>query len=72
MIILTSQRRYENFIRTIGKKRIHEKIRQNVECEIFGECVEEAKEAYTEMVVREIKRGGRGDGKAVAFIVKKL
>jgi len=24
-----------------------EKIRQNVECEIFGECVEEAKEAYT-------------------------
>ena len=51
-----------------------EKIRQNVECEIFGECVEEAKEAYTgEGVVHVRSNETEEEMEAtVKFIVEEL
>ena len=51
-----------------------EKIRQNVECEIFGECVEEAKEAYTGDGVVHVRSNETEEEmeETVAFIVKKL
>ena len=51
-----------------------EKIRQNVECEIFGECVEEAKEAYTGDGVVHVRSNETEEEmeETVAFIVKEL
>ena len=50
VIVLTCGRENTKILYERLEKRdgyTKEKIRQNVECEIFGECVEEAKEAYT-------------------------
>ena len=51
-----------------------EKIRQNVECEIFGECVEEVKEAYTGDGVVHVRSNETEEEmeETVAFIVKEL
>ena len=51
-----------------------EKIRQNVECEIFGECVEEAKEAYIGDGVVHVRSNETEEEmeETVAFIVKEL
>jgi len=51
-----------------------EKIRQNVECEIFGECVEEAKEAYTGDGVVHVRSNETEEEmeETVAFIAKEL